>query len=61
MNKNKDIEKLKKNITDEEKQKYKEHQKNYRKNMSDKQKQRYRKLKINMINIKNIKKIIEKT
>ena len=29
-------------MTDEERQKYKEYQKNYRKNMSDEQKQRYR-------------------
>ena len=46
MNKNKDIEKIKKHeyhsMTDEERQKYKEYQKNYRKNMSDEQKQRYR-------------------
>ena len=31
MNKNKNIEKLKKNMTDEERHKYKEYQKNYRK------------------------------
>ena len=29
-------------MTDEERQKYKEYQKNYRKNMTDEQKQRYR-------------------
>ena len=29
-------------MNDEERQKYKEYQKNYRKNMSDEQKQRYR-------------------
>ena len=29
-------------MTDEERRKYKEYQKNYRKNMSDEQKQRYR-------------------
>ena len=29
-------------MTDEERQKYKQYQKNYRKNMSDEQKQRYR-------------------
>ena len=32
-------------MTDEERQKYKEYQKNYRKNMTDEQKQRYREAK----------------
>ena len=32
-------------MTDEERQKYKEYQKNYRKNMSDEQKQKYREAK----------------
>ena len=67
MNKNKDIEKIKNinikyhSMTDEERQKYKEYQKNYRKNMSDEQKQRYRKAKDKYDKYKNIKKIIEKT
>ena len=66
MNKNKDIEKLKKNITDEERQKYKEYQRNYRKNMTDEQNKDIEKLKKTLLmkkdkNIKNIKKIIEKT
>ena len=65
MNKNKDIEKLKKNITDEERQKYKEYQRNYRKNMTDEQNKDIEKLKKTLLmkkdkNIKNIKKIIEK-
>ena len=46
MNKSKDIKKLDKdkyrNMTDEERQKKKEHQKEYRKNMTDEQKQRYK-------------------
>ena len=37
MNKQKNIEK---NLTDEQKQKYKDHRKEYRKNMTDEQKQK---------------------
>ena len=45
MNKTKNIEKLKNNITDEQKQKYREAKKHYRENMTDEQKQNIEKLK----------------
>ena len=49
MNKNKNIEKLKKyKITDEQKQKYREAKKRYRENMTDEQKQNEEIIKENM-------------
>ena len=60
MNKNKNIKRVKNhkyhNMTDEEKQKYKDYQKEYRKNMTDEQKQKYKDYVVKKLNNKNIKK-----
>ena len=66
MNKNKDIKKLEINVrkdkyckmTDEERQKIKEYQKEFRKNMTDEQKQRYKENKRNKKELNNGKIII---
>ena len=47
-------------MTDEERQKYKEYQKNYRENISDEQKQRYREARDKFGKYKEHQKNIEK-